>query len=182
MTGAKKTKSPAEKDTAAKPQEIHWVVGLKEICHFFSISHETLANWRKRGCPQEAYGKYDLQKVVFWKFGALNESSDEARKIKADMLRAEFKAQKEKIQLEELAGHYMNKDEVEIAWASRVAEVKAGLMCLPRELAAEFTDAPIQRTVEAISREKVYSLLEAYYRDGKYTPEKRTSRVVKKGK
>lgn len=170
MTQTKKTTSPAEKDTQSAPQEINWIVGLKEICNFFSISHETLANWRKRGCPQEAYGKYDLQKVVFWKFGSGNEASPESRKIKADVARAELRAKKEQLQFEVMAGQFIPKDEVEQEWASRVVELKAGLMCLPRELAGEFTDTIVQRTVEAKAREKIFSLLESYSRDGTYTP------------
>lgn len=170
MTQTKKVKSPPEKDTAVNSQEITWIVGLKEICHFFSISHETLANWRKRGCPQEAYGKYDLQKVVFWKFGSGNEASPESRKIKADVARAELRAKKEQLQFEVMAGQFIPKDDAEQEWASRVVEVKAGLMCLPRELAGEFTDTIVQRTVEAKAREKIFSLLESYSRDGTYTP------------
>ena len=173
MTQTKKPTSPSEKDTPSLPQEITWIVGLKEICHFFSISHETLANWRKRGCPQEAYGKYDLQKVVFWKFGSGNEASPESRKIKADVARAELRAKKEQLQFEVMAGQFIPKDDAEQEWASRVVEVKAGLMCLPRELAGEFTDTIVQRTVEAKAREKIFSLLESYSRDGTYTPKKK---------
>lgn len=166
-------KCASEKDSEPKTAENKWLFGSAEICNFFSISAETLSNWRKRGCPQEAYGKYDLQKVVFWKFGSGNEASPESRKIKADVTRAELRAKKEQLQFEVMAGQFIPKDDAEQEWASRVVEVKAGLMCLPRELAGEFTDSIVQRTVEAKAREKIFSLLESYSRDGTYTPGKK---------
>ena len=170
MTGKNTKKCTHEKYTDAEIADKTWLYSSTEICDFFSISAETLSTWRKRGCPQEAYGKYDLQKVVFWKFGSGNEASPESRKIKADVARAELRAKKEQLQFEVMAGQFIPKDDAEQEWASRVVEVKAGLMCLPRELAGEFTDTIVQRTVEAKAREKIFSLLESYSRDGTYTP------------
>ena len=163
-------KCTPEKDNKTQNTDKTWVFGSTEICDFFSISAETLSTWRKKGCPQEAYGKYDLQKIVFWKFGSGSEASAESRKIKADVARAELRVKKEQMQFEVMAGQFIPKDDAEQEWASRVVEVKAGLLCLPRELAGEFTDTIVQRTVEAKTREKITNLLETYSRDGTYTP------------
>ena len=108
----KKTEScPPEKNTEGKTPEKWWVRSSAEICKFFGISAQTLSNWVKKGCPQESYGVYDLQKMIQWKYEE-DESSAFVRKLKAEADWKEAKAGQESIKLAVTEGRFVATEDV----------------------------------------------------------------------
>lgn len=109
--GSNTKKCTPEKNTTAKTPENWWVRGSAEICSFFNVSAQTLSNWVKKGCPQERYGRYDLQKIIAWKY-ADAETSDEGRKLRAEADWKEAKAGQEAIKLAVAEGKYVATEDV----------------------------------------------------------------------
>lgn len=81
------------------------------MCEFFGITAQTLSNWVKKGCPQEGYGKYDLQKIIHWKY-ADDAYSAEARRAQAEASLKEAKAGQETIKLAIAEGRFIATDDV----------------------------------------------------------------------
>ena len=76
-----------------------FVVSTQVVCDFFEISRKTLAQWEHKGAPKEGRGKWDLKKLVDWRYSGQNEESPAARKIKAEADLKEAKAAQEQIKL-----------------------------------------------------------------------------------
>lgn len=76
-----------------------FIFGTQETCDFFAISRETLSTWEKKGAPKEGRGKWDLKKLVEWRFGGGHKESPEVRKLKAEADLKEAKARQEQIKL-----------------------------------------------------------------------------------
>jgi len=159
-----------------------FIVSTSDLIYLFQISRKQISNWVEAGCPKLARGKWNLKDVITWRSGNFVTSEDvdadnmRERKLVAETLYREEKAKKEKIQREALEGLYLPYEEVEKEWASRIVELKSGLMNwrkgLPPQLADQ-NEAVIEETLER----EVRDLLEQYYRKGTYTPE-----VAAKGK
>jgi len=79
--------------------EKQFIFSTKEVCDFFGISRESLSSWEKKGAPKEARGKWDLKKLVEWRFGGGHKESPEIRKLKAEADLKEAKARQEQIKL-----------------------------------------------------------------------------------
>lgn len=122
----------------AKPEN-PFIFGTAEICDFFNVSRETLSSWEKKGAPKEGRGKWDLKRLIEWKFGTGDdrELSLEARKLKADVRYRETKADVEEIKKLEKVGQYVSVEDVEENLAEVFSRIKQGLMFLGHRIAAE---------------------------------------------
>lgn len=141
------------------------------ICSIFDISRETLSDWVKKGCPKVKNGWYDLGKVIDWRYKSDVEGiSDEARKNKADADWKEAKAKKEQLALEILQGSLYSVDDIANEWARRVQELKSSLLLLVNKIVVQIHGAE-RDAVKQILETEIYHYLNAYARDGKYTPD-----------
>jgi phage terminase Nu1 subunit (DNA packaging protein) len=152
-------KSTPPEDTEAINLENWWIRSTKETQEFFGVSAETLSNWEKRGAPKEGYGKWDIKKLVEWKYGGGIAASDEARKLKADADYRERKAAKEEIALAVLQGEYISKEEVDKQWTVIGNQLKSNLLLWTKTLAPELAGLEM-RSVEKVLTDAVYDLLE----------------------
>ena len=75
------------------------IFSTQKTCEFFGISRETLSSWQKKGAPKESRGKWNLKKLVEWRFDGGHKESPEVRKLKAEADLKEAKAQQEKCRL-----------------------------------------------------------------------------------
>ena len=166
-----------KKENTQKPDST-FVHGTSDTCIFFGVSRETLSGWHKKGAPKEGRGNWDIKKLNEWLGKGTNCGngeqkvlSDEARKLKADADYRETKSEKEKISLNKIQGDLINIEDVQLEWASRILELKAGLRQFEKKIAPQIANQSI-REVERVLRDEVYYLLESYSRDGAYTPRK----------
>ncbi len=79
--------------------EKQFIFSTQETCDFFGISRESLSTWEKKGAPKIGRGKWDLKKLVEWRFGGGHKESPEIRKLKAEADLKEAKARQEQIKL-----------------------------------------------------------------------------------
>lgn len=152
-----------------------WIVTTSDLSIIFGISDRAIRKWPEAGCPKLERGKWYLPDVISWKSGSFVEGEDldkeklRERKLVADTNYREERAAKERLTREALEGKYMPREEVENEWASRIVELKAGLLnwrkALPPQL-AEQDEATIEERLDI----EVRDLLEQYYRTGTYTP------------
>lgn len=125
-------------ENTARPEN-QFIFGTAQICDFFNVSRETLSSWEKKGAPKEGRGKWDLKKLIEWKFGTGDdrELSLEARKLKADVRYRETKADVEEIKKLEKVGQYVSVEDVTKDLAEVFSRIKQGLLFLGHRIAAE---------------------------------------------
>ncbi|MHC1758314.1 MAG: hypothetical protein AB9917_02150 [Negativicutes bacterium] len=170
----KTVKSPPTENTQPGPIEKWWIRGPIETCEFFNISEVTLANWRKRGMPQEFRGTYDLQKIIRWKYGTDNDKSAEARTRAAEAKLKEAKAEMATMDQAVQEGKYIEKSEVDRQWSTVGTQLKANIMGWVRTLTPQLAHQDM-RSVEKIMVGAVYDLLEQLSAKGKYEKSARRS-------
>ncbi len=160
-------KSTPPKDTKAKPPENWWIRGTAETCAFFDVSAETLNNWEKRGAPKEGYGKWDVRKLVAWKYGTSGDFTPEARKLAAEARYREAKAAMAERDQAVMEGKYIEKAEVDRSWTAIGTQMKANILAWIRTLTPVLANQDM-RTVEKVMTEATYDLLEQVSSKGKY--------------
>ncbi|MCX7779621.1 MAG: hypothetical protein N2491_01745 [Negativicutes bacterium] len=134
----KKRNSTSTKDTLLKKPEDWWIRGTSETCAFFGVSAQTLSDWEKRGAPKEGYGKWDIKKLVEWKYGAkAGDLSPEARKLMAEANYREAKAAQEAIKLAVQRGEYVATAEVTQDLKRLFTVLKRALLAIGHEIATE---------------------------------------------
>lgn len=150
------------------------------ICSLLNVSRETISDWVKRGCPKEpTQGWYELGKVIDWRYKNDTEGvSDEARKNKADADWKEAKAKKEQLALEVMQGSYYSIDQISSEWARRVQELKTSLLLLTNKITVQIHGEE-REAVKQILETEIYQYLNAYARDGRYTPDPNKKRGKK---
>ncbi|MGL5513276.1 MAG: hypothetical protein ACRDBM_08630, partial [Sporomusa sp.] len=154
------------KDTLPKDLENWWVRGTTDTADFFGVSAQTLSDWEKRGAPKEGYGKWDIRKLVDWKFRG--EQSAEARRLVAEAKFKEAKANMAVMNQAVMEGKYIEKSEVDRSWTTIGTQMKANILAWVRILTPALANQDM-RTVEKIMTEATYDLLEQVSSKGKYT-------------
>lgn len=159
------------------------ILSSSAMQYVFGISDRTLTDWERAGCPKLGRGQWPLSQVLKWRSGALDyeaAGNDRAalrdKKLKAEALKTEEQARKAKMEREILEGKYVLKEDAYKAWASRIVELKSGLMNLTKSLPPEVAEQDAG-TVEAAIRREVVNLLEQYSREGEYTPKVRKTKA-----
>lgn len=167
MKTAKSKNCSPSKDTAKKLAEKWWVVGSAEICDFFSISPQTLSNWVKKGCPQEGYGKYDLQQIINWKYLDTDQSA-EARKVRADADWKEAKAGQEAIKLAVAEGKYIATEDVTKDLRRLFTVLKKTLLSIGHSLATELNGfgPEVALAAKKVIDDAIYSALAQLSKEG----------------
>lgn len=148
-----------------------FVVSTQVVCDFFEISRKTLAQWEHKGAPKEGRGKWDLKKLVDWRYSGQNEESPAARKIKAEADLKEAKAAQEQIKLSMVKQEYLAVEVIQaettrllqnlkksmLAVGHNVAAALASLDPDAAEVARKEVDERIKEALAEMSRGKVYN-------------------------
>lgn len=135
MTPKEQQKDTIKNETALNSNK--FIFGTAETCEFFGISRQTLSTWAKKGAPQESRGKWDIQKLVKWRYGGEKEESPEVRKLKAEADLKETKAAQENIKLAIAEGRYIPVNTVTKELRRLFSNVKKTLMSTGHRVAAE---------------------------------------------
>ena len=154
------TKRTLPVDTQPANGDKWWIRGNAEACDFFDISSRTLSEWEKRGAPKISYGKWDVKKLIDWKYGSsAGDKSPAVRKAVADADYREMKAEKESISLSVLKSEYISKAEVDQQWYTIGTVMKTNMLLWSRTIAPELAHQDM-RSVVKILTEAVYDVLE----------------------
>lgn len=133
------------KKVSSKTKE--FIFSSEEICEFFGITRATLSNWVKKGAPKAEYGKYDLKKLVEWRYS--DGLSPELRKIQAEADLKEYKASQEKIRLGILEGEYTKTSIVSKDVRRLLTAMKRNLMAIGHDVATDLNALDSDMALEA---------------------------------
>ena len=149
-----------------------------EIATLFKRAESTIRDWAVRSKARKVKdgnrAKYYLPDIFeFYEAeiaSALRGHDDNLDKVRAELERV--KLEKEKINLAVLKGEYVKKEQVEIEWAQRASELRQGLIALEYRLASQLANKRLSVSrVRELIRSEILSLLEAYTKEGEYTPQ-----------
>lgn len=162
--------TPYKEVETTADEEINFIVGTQATCDFFGISRETLSKWGKQGAPKEGRGKWNLKKIVQWKFGTQNDKSAEARKLEADAKYRELKVEITEIQKKIMNGEYIAVGDFEKTLSESLAKVKAGLIFLGHKIAMELNAQypEVALEVKKLVDEQIEKGLEEIAKTGTY--------------
>lgn len=157
-----------ELDAILEPEErSNLIVDINTVAAFFSITTRNVQHWVKAGCPKLKHGTYDLKAIFDWWKKNINASGDsqETENVKAEYWY--WQKENARLKAQQTSTELVKREEIATAWASRVAEVKAGLMSLVDRLPPLVTgkDRP---EVRDIIYQEIWTLCERYARNGKY--------------
>lgn len=139
-----------------------FIFGTQETCEFFNISRETLSGWAKRGAPKESRGKWDIKKLVEWRFCGGDKENPGLRKLKAEADLKEAKAAQEDIKLAIMEGRYIPVDKVTRDLRRLFGVLKKTLLSIGHAAATEINsiDAESALIANNVIDEKIHEALE----------------------
>ena len=121
-----------------------YIFSTQKTCEFFGISRETLSSWQKKGAPKESRGKWNLKKLVEWRFDGGHKESPEVRKLKAEADLKEAKAQQEKIKLGVTREEFVPTYEVAQELKKLFSVMKKNLLAIGHNVATELGSIDIE--------------------------------------
>jgi phage terminase Nu1 subunit (DNA packaging protein) len=155
--------------------EKQFIFSTKETCDFFGISRETLSDWAKKGAPKEDRGKWDLKKLVEWRFGGGHKESPEIRKLKAEADLKEAKARQEQIKLGVTEEEFIQVKSVTADLRRLFTVLKRNLLAIGHDIATDLNSFDAEAALEAkkVVDKRIEEALEQMSRSGIYHERKR---------
>lgn len=155
-----------------KSLENNFLVSTKIACEFFGISREALSTWTEKGAPKEGRGKYDLKKLMEWRYKGSTIESPGVRKLKAEAELKEARAKQEKIKLSVTEQKFLPVAQVQDELAKLLLNLKKSLLSIGHNVAAELAarvDAETAETARGEVDKRIREALEELSRNGRYT-------------
>ena len=116
-----------------------FIYSTADTCDFFSISRDTLSSWAKKGAPKIGRGKWNIQKLMLWRYEQQKNVSPEARKLEADARYRELKAEMTEIQRDILNGKYIASAEVYKTLVECFGKIKSILLFTSNQIATDLS-------------------------------------------
>lgn len=148
--------------------------------NFFSVTAQTIQNWVDKGMPKLSRGLYNLKECFKW--WAINIDGGGTEEMDAHKTRYwKEKADEAEISNQTTRGELISRADVVREWVWRISELRTGLRAWASRL------PPILEGKSAIElrlslRDAADELLEAYARDGRFTPSKDRTKPAKKAR
>ena len=155
--------------------EKQFIFSTQETCDFFGISRESLSTWEKKGAPKEARGKWDLKKLVEWRFGGGHKESPEIRKLKAEADLKEAKARQEQIKLGVTEEEFIPIKTVTADLRRLFTVLKRNLLAIGHDVATDLNSFDAEAALEAkkVVDKRIEEALEQMSRSGIYNAKKK---------
>lgn len=131
------TEESNQKSRARVIVEKKFIFSTSDTCEFFQISRETLSRWEKKGAPKAGRGKWDIKKVMEWRFDGKHTESPETRKLKAEADLKEAKAAQEKIKLSVKKEEFIPAPLVQSELKRLLANLKKSLLEIGHNVASD---------------------------------------------
>lgn len=174
---------PKEEKNKEKLLKNDFIVSTKCACEFFSISRETLSTWKEKGAPKEERGKWDLKKLMEWRYKGEHMETPALRKLKAEADLKEAKAKQEKIKLLVTEEKFLSVEEVRSELTRVFINFKKSMMAIGHNVASELTATAGAEAAEIARNEvdnRIREALEEVSRYGRYTGKKGKTRAKKR--
>ena len=130
-----------------------FIFSTSDTCEFFQISRETLSRWEKKGAPKAGRGKWDIKKVMEWRFDGKHTESPETRKLRAEADLKEAKAAQEKIKLSVKKEEFIPAYQVQSELTRLLTNLKKSLVKIGHNVASDL--AALDSDVAAIAKNEV---------------------------
>ncbi len=164
------------KGTVSEPVEALFLFS-SDIAVLFKRPESTIRRWasacnarKKKAGSRVKYYLPDIFEYYETEIAPhFKESGEDLERVRAEL--EKVKLEKEKLNLAILKGEYVKKEQVEIEWAQRASELRQGLIALEYRLASRLANRKLSISrVRELIRSEVLALLEAYTKEGEYTP------------
>lgn len=120
-------------------EDTKFIYSTADTCDFFSISRDTLSSWAKKGAPKIGRGKWNIRKLMLWRYEQQKNVSPEARKLEADARYRELKAEMTEIQRDILNGKYIASAEVYKTLVECFGKIKSILLFTSNQIATDLS-------------------------------------------
>lgn len=147
------TEESNQKSRARVVVEKKFIFSTSDTCEFFQISRETLSRWEKKGAPKAGRGKWDIKKVMEWRFDGKHTESPETRKLRAEADLKEAKAAQEKIKLSVKKEEFIPAYQVQSELTRLLTNLKKSLVKIGHNVASDL--AAVDSDVAAIAKNEV---------------------------
>lgn len=139
----------------------------------FKMHPSNVNKWRKRGCPRNEDGSYDLSAVIKWRMEdlALNRSIPE--NPEAQKWLTEFRKERAimaKIERKEVEGDLINKEDMSREWGIRLGTLFSGIRLWSNRLSPRL-DGKSRDEIMRILDEEIYILMKTFATTGRYCPD-----------
>ena len=160
---------------------VRWPASTPDLCDLFSVTAMTITNWVKQGMPKLGRGRFDAKAVFAWWQENINAGpEDRDQTIVATKQRYwEAKADNEGLKRDQTKGRLISREEVVREWAWRAGEFRAGLRSWSSRLPMLLEGKDVHQIRETL-RDEGDKLLDAYARDGRYTPARKAGKARRK--
>lgn len=142
-------------------------VDVGTVARFFGVTARQVQNWvKQKGCPRLKHGLYDLKAVHTWWFEEI--LGVDSREIEDAKLKYwKWKAEGEKVRVEQAKEDLIPIEQIAEAWAWRMAEVTTGLQSLASRL-PPLLEGKTQGDMRAVIEAEVWKMRDSYCRSGKF--------------
>ena len=156
--------------TESKP----WIVGtLRVVAEAFNVSVQTVNAWRREGMPGEPRS-FNLVEVATWRVEhtasrsrgrPTRDRTEEEQDLEAVQLEhARIKKSRDDIKLRKEEGAIVEREIVDVEYASRIVELTTSLEGMAHKMAPILAPAMDPRDVEAALTDEIYRFCEHYSR------------------
>lgn len=155
--------------------EKQFIFSTQETCDFFGVSRESLSAWERKGAPKEGRGKWDLRKLVEWRYGGGQKESPESRKLRAEADLKEAKARQELIKLGVTEEEFIPTKTVTADLQRLFVVLKRSLLAIGHDVATDLNSFDVEAALEAkkVVDNRISEALEQMSRSGIYNAKKK---------
>lgn len=153
-----------------------FIFSSKDTAEFFGVDTDTISLWAKKGAPKEGRGRWDLKKLMEWRYGGGHiKESPEVRKLKAEADLKEIKKEQEKIKLAVTEGRYIPVTQVTKDLFRVFGAVKNKLLSIGHKVANEINgfDQESAVTANRVIDDVIHEALEDMAKGGIYVKGKK---------
>ena len=162
-------------DVKKNTVEKQFIFSTQETCDFFGVSRESLSSWERKGAPKEGRGKWDLKKLVEWRYGGGQKESPESRKLRAEADLKEAKARQELIKLGVTEEEFIPTRTVTADLQRLFVVLKRSLLAIGHDVATDLNSFDVEAALEAkkVVDNRISEALEQMSRSGIYNAKKK---------
>lgn len=153
-------------------------IDTTSAAELFEVTPKAVIDWEKKAGVEKksfrvSHGIYHIKKLLAWWLENIHESKQETKGEKDSRERYwHAKADQAEIDVAIKRKELFPKEEIAIEWAKRISEIRQGLLSLPVKL-PPLLEGKTQVEMRPQIKDAVCRLLDAYARDGRFTPEKK---------
>jgi len=148
------------------------VVTTSELGKIMGVTHQTIYQWRKQGCPSEKRGEgtnsghvFDTREVIKWRDKrtlrqAAEKDEDALTKEEAQRRKLSAEAAMQELELARKRGDVVELREIELKLSDEFAQLRSSLRKIPERCVLRLVGETDERRVKKIILEEVDSALE----------------------